>query len=249
MSRQYNAAKLMARLNPKSMPLEFTGARGTGTPELTAVDIAGALGAASAGNASHRLAVDVLCLRWWPARVDGPMRVVGHKPVKRRGPDKDGEPQFYIEQMPVERPSETMAFIAIARLIERRLAHRVRTMPSIDEGLRTRALVPWFLARWSRAVIHEYRHPHHCQSCKSFGRPGEVPRPTEEGGKIVRFDWILCETCKGQGVVSWGKHRRAKALTMREATFRDINDIQEGALALLRELEHRGAVLFVRRLG
>lgn len=172
------------------------------------------------------------------------MRVVGHRPVKR----KDGSGKEYIEQMPVERPGETVALLMIIALLERSLKRRV--VRTVDAELQPKVLAGVFLGRWSRAVIEEYRQPHHCQACKSYGRPREVPVPIREGEKIVKFDWTLCDTCDGQGVVAWGVHRRAKMVRLREGTFRsELNEIHDGALALLRELEHRGAVMLVRRLG
>lgn len=263
MSRPRNVAKLMARLNPRSMPLEPTVGRSTRGPELTAIDIAGALGAAAAGDHRKRLAVDVLCLRWWPARVEGPPRTVGYRtvhtdPARHRADRGDGKPvdpgqkQFLdgcCHRLPIEQPAETPAMLAIIALLERRL--RLRVERAVPEDVRPKVLAADFLARWARAVIDEYRRPHHCQNCKAYGRPGEIPVPVEEGGKIVRFEWKLCEACDGAGVMPWGKHRRAKALRIREGTFRDaeLNEVHDGALALLRELEHRGAVLLVRRLG
>ncbi|HHA2676643.1 TPA: hypothetical protein ACOECQ_002767 [Stenotrophomonas maltophilia] len=234
-----NVGKTMARLSPRSLPLQVAGSRGTGQPELTAIDIANAL-AVAGGDHRKALAVDVLCLRWWPARIEGPMRVVGYREVKRPLPPVDGKLRFYIERMPVEKPSETQAFLGIASLLARALSGRARkvlapkTLAKVGE--------PAFLQRWARAVIDEYRNPHHCPVCRDFGRPGEVAKPVLQEGKVVGFEWHLCEDCEGTGVQPWGKHRRAKAVQIREATFRDeLNPLHEGALALLRELEHRGA--------
>lgn len=242
--RRRNAGKLLARLNPRSMSLNFGGPRGSGAPELTALDIAGALGAAGSRGPGHRLAVDVLCLRWWPSRVEGPAVVVGHKEVRR--PIK-AEPGFRIERMPIERRTETPAFLAIAGVVARSLGHRARRIEgATGKKVGQRA----FQERWARAVIEEYRSPRICENCASTGRPGECPVPAYQGDRIIRFDWVLCEACDGSGVLGWAKYRRANRVGIREATFREeLNGIHEGALALLRELEHRGAVMFVRRLG
>lgn len=247
-----NVAKLMARLNPKSVPLEFRGARGTGAPALTAIDIAAALGVAGAGGHRDRLAVDVLCLRWWPARVEGPARTVSYRLVHHY-PDAHKRLKLPMtkftsaccEKIPVEAPSETPAFQHIAAVVERKL--RCDTAGIKD---RTRLDRTGFMPAWARAVIHEYRHPNHCPVCKHFGQPGSIPRPVEVQGKIVRFEWLLCDHCGGDGVMPWGKYRRAKALRMREGTYRalELNDAHEAALSWLREKESTGALLVLGAL-
>lgn len=118
--------------------------------------------------------------------------------------------------------------------------------------LTTKVDTPGFRATWARAVIHEYRNPNHCPSCTTWGwgRVGEVPHPVVEEGKTVRVEWRTCETCAGGGVTAWSVRRRAKALTINEHLWREyLNRIHDGGLALLRELEWRGALLLVRRLG
>lgn len=242
--RSRNVAKLLARLNPKGMPLQFSSSRGSAAPELTSIDVAGALGAASSGDARVRLAIDVLCLRWWPARVEGPMRPVGYREVVHEDPPlrRGGETRRRVERIPVEAPSETAAFIAIAQLIERRLSlHQVPARANSDE----------FRERWARAIIAEYRKPNHCPTCSPGPQPGELAVPQYKGNVLSSIEWVVCPDCDGSAVASWGKHRRARAVKIRESTFRDssMNGIHEGALALLRELEHRGARRLVRSLG
>jgi hypothetical protein len=107
-----------------------------------------------------------------------------------------------------------------------------------------------FLKRWARAVIHEYRNPNHCQACQMWGRVGEVPKAIMEMGKIVKIDWLTCETCLGQGVLPWSAHRRAQALVIGVHPFRAfLAAHHDGALSLLRTLEDRGAELLLKRLG
>lgn len=108
-----------------------------------------------------------------------------------------------------------------------------------------------FLDDWARAVIHEYRYPNHCQACQSFGQAGMVPVfRKDEKGNLLGIDYVACETCIGQGVVAWSSHRRAKALHVSVHLFRnELKPYHEGALALLRTLEERGAGLLLRHLG
>lgn len=262
--RRRNVAKLLARLNPKIMPLEASPGHSTAPSVETAIDIAAALGAAGQGGAKHRLAVTALCLRWWPSLIEGPSQVVGHVDVARkhvtsvpnwRG-GRDRVEVKYTERMPVEVPAETEAFRRMADLIAFRLQRRIELdrakkvgVPLSDE-LATRVLAPDFLQPWARLVIHEYRHPNHCPTCTSWGRPGEVPDLQMQNGKATGVTWKVCETCDGQGVMAWSGNRRAKAMHIRAATWADFLNIHHaGALTLLRELEWRGALLVVRRLG
>lgn len=285
--RRRNVAKMLARLHPKGITEPFNGARSTAPERETAIDIAGALGAAGQAGPAPRLAIHVLCLRWWPGLYEGPSRVVGHRtvpaldppattsrPLAARGPV---DPGARMERLPVERPAETPAFQRLADLIGSRIAIRIRrdrarqddelvqclkawvhgspVTPSFDDGgrvclddaLAERVLAPGFLATWARAVIEEFRYPNHCASCHGFGERFQL---TGIGGGRARVDARSCEHCIGQGVVPWSKKRRALQLAIGEHPFRDyLNAHHDGALALLRELEHRGAVLLLRHLG
>lgn len=236
-----NVRKVMARLNPPSMPLVRNGSRGTGEPELTAIDIAAAL-AASNGDHRRRLAIDVACLRWWPARMEGPAVVVGHREEKRKRDDGKIE----VIRLPIEAPAETEPFIRLASLIARCLGRHAHRKIQ-DEELAGKVLEQGFLDRWARVVIHEHRNPSVCAACRHFGRPGEVAKAVTEQGKVVRFEWALCDGCNGTGSNAWGKERRAMALRIRAVTFRHhLNDGHDGAIAMLRELELRG-VRFISR--
>lgn len=234
-----NVGKLMARLNPKSMPLQLTGARGSAPPDLSPIDIAGALGAAG-GSPVNRLAVDVLCLRWWPARFDGPPMVIGTRPVVHDNPG--GKP--YTVHVSVEAPSETPAFTRIVRVIQRYLETSAGHLPP---AVLSR---PGLMPAWSRAVIAEYRQPHHCHQCQHFGQPGQVPKLTYSGKRITGVEWLLCSVCNGAGLLSWGSERRAKAVRIRRQTYIDsgMGQVQDNALRLLRELESRGALRIARFL-
>lgn len=258
--RRRNVAKLLARLNPKGMNLApSAGNSRGGIPEETALDVAGALGYASSRGAGPRLAAVVLCLRWWPGLIEGPLRVVGYREI-RQTDVVAGAKRVRVEMLSVEAPAETSAFRFVASLLATRLGRsvlrhqRLRAdrprLEQIDAELAARVLARDFLDAWARAVIHEYRHPNHCQTCTPWGRAGEVPRPVSENGKVVRVEWRTCEVCLGAGVLAWSSKRRAKLLRIGEHPWRNLlNPIHEGALSLLRELEWRGARALVRRLG
>ncbi|WP_394539879.1 hypothetical protein PRJ39_04570 [Lysobacter enzymogenes] len=287
--RRRNVAKLLARLHPKGITEPFAGGRSTAPERETALDIAGALGAAGQAGPAQRLAIHVLCLRWWPGLFEGPSRVVGYRSVAPTAPPPSMSrsmrcvapctPKPALARVPVERPAETAAFRALADLIGSRLAIRIerdraaqdadlirhlaawvhgdaRPNTSAAKGvadeclhddLAARVLAPTFLASWARAVIAEYRNPNHCPSCHGYGERLQL---TAVAGSRARVDVASCDHCIGQGVMPWSKKRRAQQLVIGEHPFRQyLNAYHEGALALLRELEHRGAILLLRHLG
>lgn len=130
--RRRNVAKLLARLNPKGMPAEPSPGHGTSMPLETAIDIAGALGAAGQGGAGPRLAVLALCLRWWPGMFEGPSRpvayrLVHHNPKWHKLLDlpKTEFTSACCERIPIEVPAETQAFRIVASLLEHRMRRHV----------------------------------------------------------------------------------------------------------------------------
>lgn len=145
----------------------------------------------------------------------------------------------------------TDALKAELHYLPRPKPRRTHAPRAVDERVLQRVSDPRFLGRWARAVIHEYRYPNHCQSCQVFGQAGMVPVfRKDEKGNIEGVDYVACEACMGQGVVAWSAHRRAEALTISVHTFRNqLKPYHEGALALLRTLEERGAGLLLRFLG
>ncbi|MGO1000740.1 hypothetical protein [Lysobacter sp. CA196] len=288
-TRRRNIAKMLARLHPRGMSEPFSGARSTAPQQETALDIAGALGAAGRNSPGHRFAIQVLCLRWWPGQFEGPLTVVGHRAVThwrprvirsgvRAAQNTPPSSEEVVEQMPIERPSETAAFRRLADMLGTRLAARVSRdrarlddelvrglrawtkgqvphppladanafVAAIDDKLAGRVLTPDFLAAWARAVIEEYRHPNHCTVCQGGGERLVL---TGLGSAQAMADMRSCDHCIGQGVLPWSKKRRAQQLVIGEHPFRNhLNTYHEGALALLRELEYRGAILLLRHI-
>lgn len=227
-----NIRKQMAKLNPRSMPLVVSGARGTRGPELDATDVAAAL-AASGGDPKRRLAITVLCLRWWPAAVEGP-GIARYQTVERKG--KDGKPEM-VREYAGEEPVDTQMMRQVLGLLRRCLLRYAMKLP---EGMVGKVTSEAFLDRWARVVIDEYRHPHVCPACAPFGHPGSVPKAMAPSGKVTGFEWALCDACGGTGTQPWGRDRRAGAVRMRAATFREhLESGHAGALLLLRELEFR----------
>lgn len=248
--KRRNLAKAMARLHPKAAPLQSSG----GAPDETPLDIAGAIGMACSSSPGKRLAVAVLALRWWPGLHEGVAVTVARKKIHHHE-SRVGRTtvKAWEEKVAVERPSATEARRAVNRILADRLGARIRAIvgratPELARNmgftpdLQRRVLCPLFLARWADTVIAEFQHPNHCQTCTPWGRAGEVPAMVEEGGKVVSVEWRTCDACAGAGVAPWSSKRRARGLRISEHTMRNsLKPLHEGALALLRELEYRGA--------
>lgn len=254
-SKHRNLAKQMAKLNPKVQNLRQMGG---GTPDITAQDVAGALGLACTNGPGPRLAVLVVALRWWPGLMEGVQKTVAHREVIHR--DK-GTGKKWVEKIPVEAPAESPAFQFVASLIATRLHGRfvrhvrpesaVRARgdirPRLPDPIYARLTSQSTAHAWARVVIAEYRQPNHCTVCTPWGRAGQVPVPLEEHGKVVEIRWDTCLHCAGAGSLSWGSARRAKALRVRRLDFANyMADTHEVALTLLRELEWRG-VRYIKR--
>lgn len=277
--RHRNVRKLMARLNPKVMgfrpgmggtPLETA---------IDVAAAAGMAGHSSAPHQLAVLALCLRWwpgMFEGPNQVVG-YRTVTHKETRTVLGEK--LVHKWQERIAIEAPGETAAFQRIVSLlvtcIGRRIlrdhelhhAHldaclvaqyagtaaprkpRLHGHPLTEPQLE-KYLNPTFLHEWARAVIAEYRHPNHCQACQTWGRLGEVPRFAKEHGQIVGVRWEVCETCIGQGVLAWSAHRRAKELGIGVHPFRQLlAPHHNGALALLRTLEDRGAAALLHRLG
>lgn len=273
--RRRNTARLLAKLNPRGVGLPTGAGRGSSPGQETPIDVAAALGAIGWAGTGPRLAARVLCLRWWPGLFDGQMRTVGYRLVHHR-PELHEDlkrplsafTEACCERIPLEGPAETPAFRQLADLLANRLARSVvrdqarrgelnagrvareSTAPllaTLSTETAANVLGADFLATWARAAINEYRHPNQCQACRGYGE--RLKLQDNDAGKLTATV-TGCEDCGGQGVVPWSVKRRGKAVRISEHTFRlHLATAHEGALALLRELEYRGARMLVARLG
>lgn len=277
--RNRNVRKLLARLHPKVMGFRPGAGGVPMETAIDVAAAAGMAGHGSAPHQLAVLALCLRWwpgMFEGPNRVIG-YRTLTHKRTQMVA--GQAMTRTWQEQVAIEGPSETAAFQRMASLvatcIERRilrdyrlndewlnaaLAAQIAGLPAprkpklhgaaLDEAMIEKVLAPAFLARWARVVIDEYRHPNHCQSCSATNRPGEVPRFLKERGQIVGVKWEVCEACTGEGVTAWSAHRRAAAVTIGVHPFRNyLAPHHNGALALLRTLEDRGASALLQRLG
>ncbi len=265
--RMGSAARLLARLAPKSMP-RMPGQGGI--PSLTPQDIAAALGLAARGSVRDRLAVEVLCLRHWPEAFDGPqVRKVAAVPApaadsaptakargrvsrKRTTPDPDVAKRVEACRRGVHalEHARKLRLIALVAARARRQAQaRIAASPEAEVALRARIAQSAFWEAVARAVLAEYAQPSPCQVCKGRGQQLRLLDDANAPGK-VRAELAACEACHGEGTAAWSYKRRAKAVGVRAEFYRLwVNAIHERELMLLRELERDALRRFSLRLG
>lgn len=266
-SRLGGAARLLARLAPKSMP-RMPGQGGI--PSLTPQDIAAALGLAARGSVRDRLAVEVLCLRHWPEAFDGPQvrtrmadpapaadnastaTVRGKVSRKRTTPDLAAAKRVDACRRGVHalEHARKLRLIALVAARARRQAHaRAAGSPEAGAALDARLAQSAFWEAVSRAVLAEYAQPSPCQVCKGRGQQLRLHDDANVRGK-VRAELAVCEACHGEGTAAWSYKRRAKAVGVRAEFYRLwVNAIHERELMLLRELERDALRRFSARLG
>lgn len=261
------AARLLARLAPKSMP-RMPGQGGI--PSLTPQDIAAALGLAARGSLRDRIAVDVLCLRHWPEAFEGP-QVRNLAAEAAPAADAASEPKARGR---VSRKRETPAQAAAKRVEDcrrgvhaleharkrrlvamvaaracRQARERIAASSEAEAALGARVAQAAFWEALARAVLAEYAQPNPCQVCKGRGQQLRLIDDTEAPGK-VRAELATCEACVGHGTTAWSYKRRAKEVRVRAEFYRLwVNTIHERELGLLRTLERDALRRFSARLG
>jgi hypothetical protein len=202
-SSMTDVRKLMGWLNPKS--LQYDGARG-GTPELTAIDIAGALGMLRDDTAR-----EIFCAIWWQ---DG----------ARLGADVlDAK----LRRLLLDEYSRRSLEASIAKLechvVEGEL--EMRRLPSENDkrelsaarAKRSKADAqrwPWnveLYARMPSAVLNELRSCNLCPDCGGIGLEIRT-----EGNALL----VNCQKCEGSGHEAASKVKRAAVLKISESAYR-----------------------------
>lgn len=261
------AARLLARLAPKSMP-RMPGQGGI--PSLTPQDIAAALGLAARGSARHRLAVEVLCLRHWPEAFEGPqVRKVAAAPApaadaaakpngRERVSRKRISPEAEVAQRVAacRRGVDALEYARKRRLVawvaaraRRQAQARADASPEAQAALAPKIAQGAFWEAVARAVLAEFAQPRPCPVCKGVGHRLRVVAATDATRKL-RAELAPCEGCHGQGTAAWSYKRRAQAVGVRAEIYRLwINPMHEGELTMLRELERDALLRFSQCLG
>ena len=262
-----SAARLLARLAPKSMP-RMPGQGGI--PSLTPQDIAAALGLAARGSVRDRLAVEVLCLRHWPEAFDGPLvrnlaaatapaaedaavaKPRGRISRKQATPEQAAAKRVEacrhgVHALEHARKLRLVGFVAVRA--QKQAQARIAGSIEADAALGPRIAQAAFWEAVARAVLAEYAQPNPCQVCKGRGEQLRLINDAGVRGR-VRAELAACEACLGEGTAAWSYKRRAKEVCVRAEFYRLwVNMIHERELALLREMERMALRRFSVRLG
>lgn len=253
-------ARLLVRLNPKSVPMTPGSGGGGGLLSLTAQDVAAALGAAARRSEKDRIAVDVLCMKHWPELFDGVevtnsahfREVTTTRTTKRIG--KEEKTTTRSERISLAHRAPTRSARRLTYLIAMRAARKFYAKYEKDEALRTEFAnrMPIHPAMWLKlalSVVNEYRAPNYCQTCKGNEFIKILVDDPQSRHKVKLVE-EMCPTCMGSGTLSWSYKRRAKSMQIRAETYRlYLQPIHESEIALLRALEIRGAMATLRFLG
>jgi hypothetical protein len=214
--------KLMGRLNATTC--RFDIGRG-GIPELTAQDIAGAL-----GMIQDEFAREVFCAVWWP---DG-ARLMAKELDRIIAAMQFGEWKARFDAM-----LDAQLKVAQAELRNDRrevFAARAVLENAKSEMWPTLREDAYRLVRL--AAIEELRAPKSCTSCQG--------RATAAVGELV----VKCEACDGSGVMPVSNRRRAAALRINESTYRRVwQPVYEWTYRRVSDAEHAGAREFGKRIA
>jgi hypothetical protein len=225
-----NVRKLLARLNPSSARFEIHHG---GAPELTAQDIAGAL-----GMIDDALAREVFCAVWWPdgaqlnrAALDRMLREAQLREwLRLRRELEAAKLALHIAQDDLDGTYSSRASQrqALQQATDQLDAVKARQWPAV--GPIYRAV--------RRAVLAELSTPELCPHCQ--GR-GEV----RVGDRL-----LTCQYCEGHGRAPVSDRKRAAMIERDEAGYRRVwRPVYEWTLALCAGAETRGARALERTLG
>jgi hypothetical protein len=214
--------KLMGRLNATTC--RFDIGRG-GIPELTAQDIAGAL-----GMIRDEFAREVFCAVWWPD---------GAKLMAKELDRIIAVMQFAEWKDRFERMLDAQLKVAQAELRnDRREVYAARAALEHAKSEMWPALREDAYRLVRLAAVEELRTPKSCTGCQGRG--------TAAVGELV----VTCEACDGSGVMPVSNRRRAASLRINESTYRRVwQPVYEWTYRRVSDAEHAGAREFAVRIA
>ncbi len=186
----------LARLNPSHV--KFDIGAGGGAPELTAQDVAGALGMVPDGLGRELL----LAVNWPDAAKRNRPRLLELLTITQLREHNEREQAMYRALCQVatsdarDKQRATAGYSAahLARWPQIIVKHDPLTFATPYEDMR-------------KAVIEELTHPKQCPECKGRELRDRVGQPK------------TCDRCLGSGVVQYGSTWRAKRLGIKRAAF------------------------------
>jgi hypothetical protein len=227
-----DARKLMGRLAPAVM--NYEAARG-GIPEMTAQDIAAAMGIV---RYKDELAAEVFCCCWWP---DGGKLTADKLDARLRSAVLAEYSRRHLEAV----MAKLDCHIAEGEYEYRRFkSDEDRRAIAVARAKRSRADAqkwPWNVDVYGRlcsAVMSEIRDRNLCPDCKGrrFLATDSVP--------------VACARCNSTGQIAASKVTRAKALGISEAGYRLVWSYPyDWAYAEISALERKACSEFTKALG
>ena len=191
--------KLLARLNPANA--RYGEGRG-GIPDLTPIDIAGAL-----GFVQNKLGREVLCYCWWPdgaqlteRELDGLLANRMHEEMERlRSKRQRAELDLHIaqENMAARRNPSQHDRQYLVQCVARMESARAQDWPVGAE----------VYVRMRKAILSETKEPNRCAVCAGRGHV--------MGEELLR----LCEKCEGKGFLRVTDMQRAAAIGVDKSRY------------------------------
>lgn len=194
--------EMLARLNPTTV--KFDVGKGGGMPELTNIDIAGALAFVTPG-----LGREVLEACWWP---DG-ARLRSHKMrdavIALVEPEVRRQQKLLAEaRIEVGLAQACMGWVGAVTADQRQGLDRARGRLESLSGTCWPRTTMESLPALAGAVLSEIATANHCETCS--GRAEVVV------GTVVK----VCPVCSGRGIVPMSDRKRAESIGRDEAGFR-----------------------------
>lgn len=219
----HNARYLLSRLNAPGM--RYTP-RSDGRPELTASDIAHAL-----GFITDTLGAEVLLACWWPdgavsrrERLQAAVIALVKPEIKKQ---HDQITDARLDSGIVEACMRvTRTVTAAQRAARARAESRLKTLKETAWPQKTLETLPALVT----AVVHEIAQPRDCPACHGRGKV--------RNGVLMR----TCTVCGGSGTVPISDRKRAAALGRDVSTYcKKWRGVYEWLLDTLRAAEQRAA--------
>jgi hypothetical protein len=229
-SEVINVRELLARLNPKTC--RFDIGQG-GIPELTNIDIAGALGMVPAG-----LGRDLLIYLHWPAGAEVDREKILDAIAARTHQEYARRESFLVlERLELHFLEDKWAARAHHTDAQRREIDRARG------AVEAAKLVTWpnqpdLHVRLRQAVLDELRAPNHCRECD--GR-----------GALLHGNLMTtCSACGGRGTVAVSDRQRADRMGRDESNYRrSWRGMYEWTWRLLVDEEQRAGQALATAVG
>lgn len=222
----------LARLNPTT--IKFDVGNGGGTPDLTNIDIAGALAFVAPG-----IGREVLEACWWPDGAALRSHKLRDAVIALVEPEVRRQQKLLAEaRIEVGLAQACMGWTGAVTAEQRQELERARgRLESLIASCWPRSTME-SLPTLAGAVLAEIANANHCESCA--GRAEVVV------GTVVK----VCEQCSGRGIVPVSNVVRARMIGRDEAAYRrNWKSLYEWLLAHFRDAEAAAAAQLASALS